>query len=202
MSVKCVLRCFAVGSVSLAFGAVDPLDALVGIFEQAPVTLQAPDRTSQAAGAIVQRLGAQGPGVSPHAGAALDPDSHHARAACDKDFSQQCPLLFSPAGVGNCAPTAAYVGPCAGSVQSFDGLSSSAKERWSELCVAHWPCVECRRDFSSLCPGDWVSDGGTKCKPTASYIGPCISAMNFAGFTRGMVAEKSSTCGAYWPCLA
>ena len=93
MSVKCVLRCFAVGSVSLAFGAVDPLDALVGIFEHAPVTLQAPDRTSQAAGAIVQRLGAQGPGVSPHAGAALDPDSHHARAACDKDFSQQCDLV-------------------------------------------------------------------------------------------------------------
>ena len=94
MSVKCVLRCFAVGSVSLAFGAVDPLDALVGIFEHAPVTLQAPDRTSQAAGAIVQRLGAQGPGVSPHAGAALDPDSHHARAACDKTFLNNARCCF------------------------------------------------------------------------------------------------------------
>ena len=133
---------------------------------------------------------------------ALDPALHHARAACDKDFSQQCPLLFSPAGAGKCAPTAAYSGPCSGSVQSFDGLSPSAKERWSELRAAYWPCVECRRDYSSLCPGGWASTGGTTCKPTASYIGPCASAVNFAGFNRGAMAEWSSTCGAYWPCLA
>ena len=82
MSVKFALRCFAVGSVSLAFGAVEPLSELVSIFEHAPVTAQEPDRTSQATGAIMQRLGEQGPIVSPHAGLALDPALHHARAAC------------------------------------------------------------------------------------------------------------------------
>ena len=195
-------RCFAVVAASLAYAAADPLDALVGIFEHAPVSVQKPDSVAQATGAIVKNLGKRMPIPSAHGGALLDPELHHSRATCDRDFSQQCPSSFTPAGASKCTPSSGYMGPCAGVVQSFDGLSPSAKERWSDLCSAFWPCVECTRDFSSLCPSGWIPDGGTRCKPTATYMGPCTSSVNFAGFTRAMMMEWSSVCGAHWPCAA
>ena len=202
MCIEFVLRLLVVDSALRLSEAAGPLDALVGVFEHAPVSLQEPDAAAQAASAITQGLAQQKPRVSPVAGAILDPALHHARASCDRDFTQQCPLLFSPAGAGKCAPASGYTGPCASGAQSFEALSPSAKERWSELCFAPWPCVECRRDFSSLCPAGWISDDGTKCKPTAIYSGPCGAVVNFAGFTRGMLAEWSSICGAHWPCVA
>ena len=193
---------FVVGSALRFSQAEGPLDALFGVFEHAPVSLQEPDVDATAASAIMHRLSDQKPLASSLGTAASDPALHYARSFCDKDYSQQCPLLFSPAGVGKCAPTSGYMGPCTGGAQSFDVLSPSAKERWSELCLAPWPCVECRRDFSSLCPSGWVSDGGTKCKLTVAYSGPCGPVVDFAGFTRGMMAEWSSVCAAYWPCVA
>ena len=197
-----VLQRVVVGSALRLSEAEGPLDALVDVFEHAPVSLQEPDVAEKAAGAIMQSLSGQKPHASPFGSAVLDPESHYARSSCDQDYSQQCPLLFSPAGVGKCAPVSGYIGPCASGAQSFEALSSSAKARWSELCFAPWPCVECRRDFSSLCPSGWVADGGTKCKPTVAYSGPCGAVVDFAGFTRGMMMEWSSTCAAYWPCVA
>ena len=202
MYIGFVLRVVFVGSALRPFVAAEPLDALVAVFEHAPVSSQQPDTTAQAARAIIQRLASQPRNSSTRVGATIDPDLHHARAFCDKDFSRQCPLLFSPAGVGKCAPTPEYMGPCTSVSQSFESLSASAKDRWSELCVTSWPCVECRRDFSSLCPGGWVSDGGTKCKPSATYSGPCGAVVNFAGFTRNMMSDWSSICGAHWPCVS
>ena len=201
MSIEFVLQFLVVGSALRFSEAEEPLDALVGIFEHAPVGLQEPDVTQKAANAIMQQLARQQARASPLGGAVLDPDLHYASSSCDRDYSQQCPLFFSPAGVGKCAPASDYMGPCASGAQGFDTLSPSAKERWSELCLAPWPCVECRREFSSLCPVGWISDGGTKCKPTATYFGPCGAVVNFGGFTRDMMSEWSSICAAYWPCV-
>ena len=202
MCIRSALPLLAIVSALRLSAAAGPLETLVGVFEHAPVSMQEPDPAAQGASSIMHSLAGQTPRVFPHAGAVLDPSAHHARAACDRDFSQQCPSFFSPAGVGKCAPASGYTGPCAGGVQSFEALSPSAKERWSELCSASWPCIECRRDFSSLCPIGWVSAGGTTCKPTAAYSGPCGAVVNFAGFTRGMMSEWSSVCGAHWRCVA
>ena len=74
-------RSLVLVSASLVAAAGDPLDALVGIFEHAPVSVQKPDSVAQAAGAIVKRLAAQMPSASAHGGAVLDPELHHSRAA-------------------------------------------------------------------------------------------------------------------------
>ena len=46
-----------------------------------------------------------------------------------------------------------YAGPCASEAHSFDGMSAKGRARWSKLCQAKWPCVECaQRDYQAVCP--------------------------------------------------
>ena len=186
------------GFVSLAEPAVD---AVASIFEHAPVqTFEAPKEVA-ATSALVRDLAAQPAPPSPIASRVLDPARHHAIAACDRDLAQPCPAEFEPVGNGQCAPLASYAGPCGGA-HSFAGLSPTAKARWSELCLAWWPCVSCERDLAGVCPVGWVRGGGAVCEPTPGYAGPCAASVDFAGYTRSMMAEWSATCDAHWPCAA
>ena len=176
-----------------AFGDV------AGIFEHAPVQTFEARKDVAATSAIMQALSAQPAPASPIASRVLDPARHHAVAACDRDFAQSCPAEFEPVGAGKCAPAAAYAGPCGGSL-SFVGLSAAAKGRWSDMCLAWWPCLSCDRDLASVCPVGWERDSGTVCKPTAVYGGPCTASVDFAGYTRSMLAQWSATCDAHLPC--
>ena len=133
---------------------------------------------------------AQGPAVDP---VALDESWH-----CEIDFSQACPSGFV-AGSSGCVPTSAYQGPCASDVRSFDGLSDAAKARWSSLCLASWPCVDCDRDFSSACPKGWASVDG-QCEAPGHYVGPCADVAGFDGFNAAMLSQWSTACGAFWEC--
>jgi len=214
--VVCADRCFAsqcvamrvcaaflvlslVGALRLS-PAAPALDTITGVFEHAPVELHESRGDVEATSAIMRQLGAQSGPVSPAVSRTVEPARHHAIASCDRDFAQPCPDQFEAVGAGKCAPGAGYQGPCGGGAHSFDGLSAAAKERWSEMCLAWWPCVACRRDFAVLCPGGWVVDAGARCKPTVAYAGPCGAPVDFAGYTRDMFAQWSSGCGAHWPC--
>jgi CPW-WPC domain-containing protein len=136
---------------------------------------------------------AQGPAVDP---VALDESWH-----CETDFSQACPNGFV-AGSSGCVPTSAYQGPCASDVRSFDGLSDAAKARWSSLCLASWPCVDCDRDFAAACPKGWASvDGQPRhCQAPGQYVGPCAAVAGFDGFNAAMLSQWSTACGAFWEC--
>lgn len=120
---------------------------------------------------------------------------------CDTDYSQACPTGFV-AGASGCAPTSAYQGPCSGEVRSFDGLSDAAKARWSALCLAQWPCVECDRNFAAACPKGWSAvDGKTRsCQAPSEYVGPCADVADFDGFNGAMLSQWSTACGAFWEC--
>lgn len=64
---------------------------------------------------------------------------------CEKDFSHPCPAGWSapegePPGSSQCKAPDTYQGPCDSS-RNFLGYSSAAKEIWSQVCQAYWPCV-------------------------------------------------------------
>ena len=174
---------------------------IVRVFEHAPVEMFEDRSDINAASAVMQQLGAQPRPASPIASRVLVPPRHHAMASCDRDFAQPCPNKFEPVGGGKCAPTSDYQGPCGGA-HSFGLLSAVAKGRWSDLCSAWWPCVACQRDFFGICPSGWEVDAEARCKPTREYMGPCDAPVDFAGYTRGMLVEWSSTCDAHWPCAS
>jgi len=174
-------------------------DDVASVFEHAPVEAFEARKDVASTSALVKELAAQPAPASPIASQVLDPVRHHAVAACDRDFAQQCPVEFEPVGMSHCAPAATYVGPCGGS-HDFAGLSVAAKARWSDMCLAWWPCVSCERDFAGLCPMAWALDAGTVCKPGPDYAGPCGTPVDFAGYTRSMLAQWSATCDAHWPC--
>ena len=127
-------------------GADAGSDALGLLQDLAPSASASGSISDGGAASAMKALGRHlGPTQKP-ATVVIDEASH-----CDADFSQACPTGFV-AGASGCVPTSAYQGPCASEVRSFDGLSDAAKARWSSLCLAQWPCVECDRDFSASCP--------------------------------------------------
>ena len=139
----------------------------------------------------------------------VDPVPVAAVSSCDRDYTQSCPdgwlsvgeILGASRG-SYCAADAGYAGPCAGEAFSFNGMSVQAKGRWSEACLANWPCTQCERDFQS-CPMGWSqAEGSFACGPPPSYSGPCAGASDFRGYTVDMLAHWSSACGAFWPCAA
>ena len=171
------------------------------VFEHAPVQAFEARKDVLATSAVMKGLGSQPASASPIASRVLDPPRHHAIAACDRDFARPCPAQFQQIGAGKCAPAAGYEGPCGGT-HGFDGLSPAAKGRWSEMCYAWWPCVRCERDFGSICPEGWVHDVGAVCRPSPTYVGPCVAPTDFAGYTREMLAQWAASCDAHWPCVA
>ena len=179
----------------------EALGALAELFGHAPANV--PGSQGQDVGAtsnLMRQLGSQSGPHSPILGRAADPSRHYAFAACEREFEQPCPDHFVTAGPGKCAPGPEYDGPCSGDTLSLDGLSPIAKGRWSELCLAWWPCVECQREFSDICPKGWERGEGTECKPSAGYLGPCAAPTDFAGYSKPMLAQWSLACGAHWPC--
>ena len=134
-------------------------------------------------------------------GAPLDPIPQDDAWHCEIDFAQACPNGFVTGDAG-CVPTSAYTGPCANEVKDFSGLSDSAKERWSALCLAWWPCVACERDFSEPCPRGWSTVQGfaRRCSAPPEYAGPCANEVDFDGFNAFMLAEWSEACAEFWGC--
>lgn len=139
----------------------------------------------------------------------IDPVPVAGVGSCDRDYTQSCPhgwlsvgnIIGSSRG-GFCAAAADNAGPCASEAFSFDGMSVQAKERWSDACLANWPCRHCERDFQS-CPAGWSHvEGSFVCSPPSSYRGPCQGESDFRGYTVDMLTRWSSTCGAFWPCAA
>ena len=149
------------------------------------------------ASAAMKELSAYPGPISKTHGAAADFVAQH----CEIDFSQACPSGFVAESSG-CVPTSAYEGPCAGEVRSFDGLSDAAKARWSSLCLASWPCVDCDRDFAAACPkGCAAIDGQPRsCRALGQYVGPCADVAEFDGFNAWMLSQWSAACGAFWEC--
>jgi CPW-WPC domain-containing protein len=129
------------------------------------------------------------------------------RDSCDRDYKTLCPNNFvniGPVRGGTeqyCAADSRYHGPCRDEVYTFAKMSQMAKERWSEMCLAEWPCQRCQRDYQAFCPWSWTHIGLGKCVPSSQYEGPCRDEMNFIGYNEDMLQLWSSECGAFWSCL-
>jgi len=86
-------------------------------------------------------------------------------ATCDRDYSMLCPGGFVKIGAVKegpeeyCTGASDYTGPCDGAY-TFEGMSSVAKARWSEMCLSYWPCKRCKRDVEAPCPQGWLPAAG------------------------------------------
>jgi len=99
--------------------------------------------------------------ISPFRSHAIDPSVLHENS-CDRDYGVLCPDGFL--NIGNvkgggkdyCFASPSYDGPCSSDAYAFEGLSSTAKGRWSELCKVFTQCV-CvwarPREFLMCVPG-------------------------------------------------
>jgi len=145
--------------------------------------------------------------ASPFIESKLDPNQDALVGTCDRDYIVDCPEHFVSIGAifggsaSYCAADSTYAGPCDSDVFNFASYSQHAKARWSSMCLASWPCMECERDFQSPCPRDWLrAAGAQKCTPPSHYTGLCGGTVDFAFYNRAMLSEWSSRCGAYWEC--
>jgi CPW-WPC domain-containing protein len=145
--------------------------------------------------------------ASPFIESKLDPSHDAVVGTCDPDYTVDCPQHFVSIGsifggsASYCAADSTYAGPCDSDVFNFATYSKQAKARWSSMCLASWPCMECERDFQSPCPRDWLrAAGAQKCTPPSYYTGPCGGTVDFAFYNRAMLSEWSSRCGAFWEC--
>ena len=156
---------------------------------------------------IMKSMSRLPPPASPFIAQKLDPGHDDVAEMCDRDFTLDCPQHFVSIGpirggsTAYCAADSTYAGPCDSDVYNFDAYSRSAKARWSNMCLANWPCVECERDYQSPCPREWIRASGARvCSPPSHYTGPCSGAVDFAFFNKAMLAEWSSRCAGYWEC--
>ena len=132
----------------------------------------------------------------------VDPISSFGAAACQRDYNVTCPEQFVALGqTGQCVAGPRYAGPCASDAYTFTLMSDKAKARWSDQCLAKWPCIICDRAYQG-CPLGWTKGDvdEVSCVPPAGYTGPCKGAAVFAGYNREMLNQWSSQCGAFWPC--
>jgi len=139
----------------------------------------------------------------------IDPSPPSHIYSCDRNYSLPCPQGFVMlSGMdgwreAKCIAPMAYQGPCSGRATSFEGMSVEAKIRWSQMCGAVWPCIECTRNYSNVCPRGWQRTGDDlTCAPSTRYTGPCRAPVSFEGYNIKMLEEWSSACGAYLTCVA
>eukprot|EP00375_Theileria_parva_P001521 XP_764193.1 hypothetical protein [Theileria parva strain Muguga] len=118
---------------------------------------------------------------------------------CQRDYSKPCPLNFEHNllndGSHKCTPQKFYSGPCMGQDLTYKEMGKEEKIQWSKNCIANWPCVMCKRDYSLYCPENF------ECKSLNSYSGPCMGeAFSFIDYNVPMQKEWSRRCKSYWPC--
>ena len=107
-----------------------------------------------------------------------------------------CPHGWSGNGSGECAPPAAYDGPCA--AIDLASYTISQKEDFALKCGAAWPCRDCRTSFAG-CPLGWRAVGKL-CVAPAAYDGMCSPVMEFGAMSQGNLAHWAAICSARWPC--
>jgi len=135
----------------------------------------------------------------------LDPAVQRANS-CDRNFGTTCPQGFMNIGAVKggsaevCRAAVTYDTPCNSEVYDFNSMTIAEKARWSDQCLAFWPCRKCERQYENSCPRDWIVAGEGKCAPTLAYSGPCDHTMNFKNFNSQMFELWSSECEAFWPC--
>merc|ERR1712012_117413 len=133
-------------------------------------------------------------------------DPIRAVGVCDRDYGMLCPDRFVNIGRIKdgpemyCTGSSDYTGPCDGAY-AFQSMSTSAKARWSEMCLTSWPCKECTRDYRTPCPHGWEHTGGANCRPSSEYTGPCRMTMNFGSYNEEMREQWANQCNAFWDCL-
>lgn len=84
-------------------------------------------------------------------------------------------------------------------------MPEEEKVAWAQDCLANWPCVQCKRRYSDLCPEKWelkaTDTSQHTCQATEDYEGPCKDEMvSFIRFNIEMQKQWSRRCHAWWPC--
>ena len=74
----------------------------------------------------------------------IDPISSYGAGACQRDYNATCPQQFVVLGqTDKCVAGPRYAGPCASEAYTFTSMPDTAKARWSDQCLAKWPCISC-----------------------------------------------------------
>ena len=189
--------CFATASRSRR----SPLDTIGEIMRSASVD-SVPDTTKFDAYSNLIRGLSRVPAPSGLQTSRADPISSYGAGACQRDYNATCPQQFVVLGqTGQCVAGPRYAGPCASEAYTFTSMSETAKSRWSDQCLAKWPCISCDRAYQG-CPMGWASVNiqDSSCAPSPGYSGPCKGTAVFAGYNKVMLDQWSSECGAFWPC--
>lgn len=118
---------------------------------------------------------------------------------CDRDYSQACPIGWSPAGT-KCLAPGTYTGGCK-SMLSFQDFDEIQKRQWAESCNSAWACKdECRRDYVRLCPEGWNDVGGGFCEAPPGFQSDCLSRYKFDVYSVEQKERLASVCNMSWPC--
>merc|ERR1719188_2229681 len=90
----------------------------------------------------------------------LDPQVQRA-SSCARDFRSKCPEGFVNIGtvkggaIEYCRAMIGFETPCNDEVYQFSSMTIAEKNRWSDQCLAFWPCNQCVKDYKEPCPRDW-----------------------------------------------
>lgn len=196
------------GDLSMPPTDASPLESIGQMLKGMQITQGPRDSPGGASIDVIASLAKVPAPEGPYMTMRVDPKPSHTSESCDRDYGMLCPEFFQPVGVihvggaKHCAPSPEYVGPCT-RPYAFTKMTIGVKARWQDQCQAYWPCVKCSR-FQTGCPAGWTQrgeSGSTMCAPEDTYGGNC-GEVDFAGYTKSMMDEWSSRCGAFWPCDA
>jgi len=122
---------------------------------------------------------------------------------CIRDYSQQCPLHFSPSS-NLCIALSTYTGPCSKVQKDIYRFSDDQKAIWAKACGADFPCMpeKCPNgtNYRRQCPVGWLSFADGTCSAPEGYE-LCEKEMNMRGVTHGSKASLEKPCGMRWPCM-
>ncbi|AFZ81346.1 hypothetical protein BEWA_007550 [Theileria equi strain WA] len=82
---------------------------------------------------------------------------------CQRDYTIPCPLGFTHEYIDNkhhCNPPVGYSGPCLGQDIVYTTMDAVEKRELSKNCLFNWPCINCKRKYSTYCPDEWELENG------------------------------------------
>jgi len=197
----------------LSIKSGQPLEAAGSILQNSKVAIVPDTKSIDETSSIIKGI-AQVPAPTGAFGKQfIDPQPVSADS-CERDYTK-CPDKFvniGPAFGGSaelCAASSGYVGPCGSEAYSFGSMTVTAKDRWSSMCQAYFPCRAAASDAaaslrvgsssSAVCPEGWKRiEGELKCASPSTYSGPCRGIMDFSGYNSNMLNKWSAKCGAAW----
>jgi len=124
---------------------------------------------------------------------------------CVRSWQLPCPDGWLLLGT-ICRAPASYTGSCK-HLQELQNLDASKKMKFSEDCMAPWPCLDDKCPYGRAyhgCPRGWIATHGDLCEREGQgrTAPKCSSRYNFKDMSIAQKQELARVCDLEWECLA